>query len=57
MKVAQTKEQKKTDEIDCSLLEYNLTLTHEQRLENHQRAFELVQELIKARDLLNAKFK
>lgn len=57
MKETQVKEQNKTKEIDDTLLEYNLSLSHEQRLENHQRAFELVQELIKARNKLNAKSK
>jgi hypothetical protein len=36
-------------EIDTSLLEFNLSLTHEERLENHQRALELLNEVLKAR--------
>jgi hypothetical protein len=36
-------------EFDVSLIEYNLSLTYEERLENHQRAFELLQEILKAR--------
>jgi hypothetical protein len=35
--------------LDISLIEYNLSLTPEERLLNHQRAFETFQELLKAR--------
>ncbi|MEK6772852.1 MAG: hypothetical protein AABY64_02830 [Bdellovibrionota bacterium] len=35
--------------IDVSLIEYNLSLSEEERLINHQRALDTVNELIKAR--------
>lgn len=38
----------KDKEFDQSLLEYNLSLSPEERLINHQRNFEIVQELQKA---------
>ncbi len=34
--------------VDESLLEYNLSLSYEERLENHQRALELLMEILKA---------
>lgn len=39
-------------ELDMSLLEYNLSLTFEERLENHQRALALLAEILKARQEL-----
>jgi hypothetical protein len=39
-------------DIDISLLEYNLSLTYEERLEKHQYAFELLIEILKAREEL-----
>lgn len=36
-------------DIDLSLLEYNLSLSYDQRAENHQRALDLFNELLKAR--------
>jgi hypothetical protein len=36
-------------ESDASILEYNLSLSLEKRLENHQRALDLFNELLKAR--------
>ena len=41
--------------IDLSLLDYNLTLTHDQRIEQHEAALELVRELVIAREALRAK--
>lgn len=43
----QSEQSKET--IDVSLIEYNLSLTPEERLLNHQRALETINELIKAR--------
>jgi hypothetical protein len=40
------------DEVDESILEYNLSLTYEERLENHQRSLEVLQEILKARKAL-----
>jgi len=37
------------DDFDLSILEYNLSLSFEERLENHQRALDLLKELLKAR--------
>lgn len=42
-------------EFDVSLIEYNLTLTPEKRLENHDQALSLFHELLKARKQLDAK--
>ncbi len=41
-----------TTGIDLTLLEYNLSLSYEERLANHQRAFEILQEILKARKAL-----
>ena len=41
--------------IDLSLLEINLSLSFEERLQRHQAALELVQELEKAREILYSK--
>jgi hypothetical protein len=38
-----------TPTMDVSLIEYNLSLTPEERIINHQGAFETFQELVKAR--------
>jgi len=41
-------------EIDLSLLEHNLSLSYEQRLEEHQSALDLVLELQKAGEVLRS---
>ncbi len=41
--------------IDLSLLETNLSLSFEERLERHQAALELVQEMEKARERVYSK--
>jgi hypothetical protein len=43
------------DSIDWAQLEYNLSLTPEQRIEQHQRALDLYFALKKAGEELNAK--
>lgn len=45
------------NDIDLSMIEYNLSLTPEERLNKHQHAFETLQEILKAREELNAKSK
>ncbi|MBK9294082.1 MAG: hypothetical protein IPM57_06490 [Oligoflexia bacterium] len=46
-------------QLDLSVLDYNFELEPEQRLINHQRSFELLQELQRAREelQLNEEFK
>ncbi|OYZ21431.1 MAG: hypothetical protein B7Y39_09200 [Bdellovibrio sp. 28-41-41] len=41
--------------LDLSLIEFNLSLTPEERLLNHQRALETINELIKAREQIYGK--
>jgi hypothetical protein len=49
--------------VDVSLIEYNLSLSYEARLENHQRALDLLNEILKSHlelhelDLLKEKMK
>ena len=40
------------NDTDVSILEYNLSLSYEERLLNHQRALEVLQEILKARKAL-----
>ncbi|MDZ4677743.1 MAG: hypothetical protein SGI74_09560 [Oligoflexia bacterium] len=42
-------------DIDLSVIQYNLSITPEERLINHQLAFETLQEILKAREELYAK--
>lgn len=46
-----------TTDVDVTLLEFNLSLSYEERLNNHQRAFEILQEIIKARKTLYGELK
>ncbi len=41
--------------IDVDLLRHQLTLSYEERISRHQRALELYQEIIKAREKLYGK--
>lgn len=36
--------------IDTSLVAYNLTLSYEKRIEQHERSLELLREVLKARE-------
>lgn len=44
------------NDTDVSLLEYNLSLSIEERTENHQRALDLLNEILKARKELYGEF-
>lgn len=44
-----------TNLIDNELLEYNLSLTFEERLVNHEKALRLLREILKAREALYGK--
>lgn len=50
-----TKPSETNSEFDISLLEYNLSLSPEKRLENHDQALALYMELLEARKQLHAK--
>lgn len=41
--------EKTSPELDSSLVDFNLSLTYEERLLNHQRALDTINELMKAR--------
>ena len=43
-------------DVDISLIEFNLSLTYEERLNNHQKAFEIIQEILLARKVLYGEF-
>ena len=47
----------KHDIVDISLIEYNLSLSPEERLLNHQRALDTVNELLKAREQVYGELK
>jgi hypothetical protein len=44
-------------QVDTSILDYNLSLTPEERLINHQRSFEILQEILKARKAIYGELK
>lgn len=44
-------------EFDISLIEYNLSLSYEERLLQHQEALNIIYEIEKAREALDEKFK
>jgi len=49
------KQQNKENPIDSLLIEYNLSLTYEERLINHQRALDTLNELKKAGEKIYGK--
>ena len=50
-----TTKQNEENSIDPSLIEYNLSLTYEERLINHQRALDTLNELKKAGEKIYGK--
>lgn len=50
LKTKQSDLEIQSEEFDGSLIQFNLTLTPEQRLLNHQRALDTLDEILKARE-------